>query len=178
MIRYLLDAEPETVSAMGGCFLKDDRADVVFISLTFPNNVVANIQASWVDAHKIRQVVAIGSKMRVVFNDIDNLEKIRIFKMGISAQRDINGFGEFQYLLRDGEIVSPKLELREPLKNLCGHFLDCIESGAKPLSDGEDGRAIVSVLEAIEKSMKENGAPVAIESRGGSGGEANDREHQ
>lgn len=162
IFRYLLDAEPLSVSALGGCFLKDDRADVSFINLTFPGNVVANIQASWVDSNKIREVVAIGSKMRIVFNDLDNLEKIRIFKKGISPQRDITGFGEFQYLLRDGEIVSPKLELREPLMTLCNHFLDCIESGEKPLSDGEDGRAIVAVLEAIEESMQQGGAPVQL----------------
>ncbi|NOZ19786.1 MAG: Gfo/Idh/MocA family oxidoreductase [Planctomycetes bacterium] len=165
IFRFLLDAEPETVSAMGGCFLKPDRADAAFINMTFPNHVVANIQASWVDSNKIREVVAIGSKMRVVFNDLDNLERIKIFKKGISAQRDINGFGEFQYLLRDGEIVSPKLELREPLKNLAEHFLNCVESGEKPLSGGDDGQAIVMVLEAIEQSMRNNGAPVAIPSQ-------------
>ncbi|MEW6359415.1 MAG: Gfo/Idh/MocA family oxidoreductase [Planctomycetota bacterium] len=162
IFRYLLGAEPETASAVGGCFLRDDRADVAFINLTFPNHVVANIQASWVDSNKIREVVAIGSNMRIVFNDVDNLERIKIFKKGISAQRDINGFGEFQYLLRDGDIVSPKLDLREPLKTLCEHFLDCMESGKKPLSSGEDGRAIVTTIEAIEQSMKQNGAPVRV----------------
>jgi len=158
---YLLDAQPVAASAVGGAFLKKDRPDVAFITLTYPNGVIGNVQVSWVDSNKIRELVAIGSKMRIVFDDLDNLEKIRIFKKGISAYRPTESFGEFQYLLRDGDIVSPKIELHEPLANLAEQFLRSIEKGGA-VSDGNTGLEVVKVLEAIESSLENGGAPVEV----------------
>ena len=158
----LLDAQPLAASAVGGAFLKQARPDVAFITLTYPEGIIGNIQVSWVDSNKIRELVAIGSKMRIVFDDLDNLEKIRIFKKGISAYRPTESFGEFQYLLRDGDIVSPKIELHEPLTNLAEHFLHCISNGGEFVSGGNTGLEVVKVLEAIEASLRNGGAPVEV----------------
>jgi predicted dehydrogenase len=79
------------------------------------------------------------------------------------VQTDVGGFGEFQLQIRDGDIISPKVEASEPLKNECVHFLDCIASGARPLSDGRNGLAVVKALVAIQESMRRNGAPVEVQ---------------
>jgi len=75
----------------------------------------------------------------------------------------VNSYGEFQFLVRDGDIISPKVEASEPLKNQCAHFLDSVANGAMPLSDGQNGLDIVRVLVAIDESVRRNGAPVEVE---------------
>jgi len=153
MILYLLGELPSTVQAIGGRFLKNHREDVAFINLGFPSGIIANIIVSWADSNKERFLDIVGSKARIVFNDLDNLEPIRIFQKGISVEREENNFGEFHYLLRDGDIISPKVELEEPLKIQCRSFLDSIESGKAPLSDGSMGRNVVAVLSKIDDSL-------------------------
>jgi len=75
----------------------------------------------------------------------------------------VNSYGEFQFLVRDGDIISPKVEASEPLKNQCAHFLNCVANGVTPLSDGQNGLDVVRVLVAIDESVKRNGAPVEVE---------------
>ena len=159
---YLLDAQPVSVSAVGGRFLSPDKEDAAFISLVYPNGIIGNIHVSWADSNKERRVVAVGSKKRVVFDDIDNLERLKIFEKGVSVERSISSFGEFQYLLRDGDILSPKIEVGEPLKLECRHFIDCIENRTPPFTDGRSGLEVVKVICAVQDSMKQNGMPIPI----------------
>lgn len=159
---YLLDQEPASVSAVGGCFLRQGREDVTFISLFYPSGAIGHIQASWVDARKIREVVLITGKRRIEFNDLDTLESVRVYEKGISIERDVESFGEFQYSLRDGEIVSPKLERREPLKSMCQHFLDCMREGRQPLTDGQSGTRVVRVLRAAADSLARRGQELPV----------------
>lgn len=160
---YLLESLPVSVSAVGGRFLHPSKEDVGFITLTYPGGVIGHIQASWLDSNKVREIVVVGGRKRAVFDDLNNLEKIKIFDKGVSVGGDASTFGEFQLLLRDGDIVSPKIAASEPLKNQCLHFLDCIQSGREPLSGGEAGLDVVRVMVAIERSLRRAGMPVPID---------------
>jgi predicted dehydrogenase len=159
---YLLDSAPTTVSAVGGRFLSKDKDDAAFISLKYPNGIIGNIHVSWADSNKERRVVAVGSRKRIVFNDLDNLERLKIFEKGVAVERPISSFGEFQYLLRDGDIISPKVDLGEPLKIECQHFIDCIKNRTSPFTDGKQGVSVVRVIDAVDESMRNNGTPVEI----------------
>lgn len=159
---YLLGCQPERVCAVGGSYLREGRDDVAFLTLMYASGVVGNIQVSWVDANKIREIVLITGKRRIEFNDLDNLESVRIFEKGISIERDVDSFGEFQYRLRDGDIRSPRVERREPLLNLCLHFIECVKDGVRPRSDGENGTQVVRVLKAASESMRQGGLQVAV----------------
>lgn len=157
IFNYLLGALPLSVVACGGEYLKEGKKDAAFITLHYPDGILGNIQVSWIDSNKVRQVVVVGSKSRVVFNDLDSLEPIRIYKKGISVERPIRDFGEFKLLLRDGDIISPRVEPKEPLAVVCEHFLECVASGNRPVSDGVNGLEVVRVMCAIEKSLKNAG---------------------
>jgi len=165
IFNYLLGAEPVRASAVGGSWLKPGRADAAFITLEYPGGVLAHIQVSWVDSHKIREVVAIGSQKRVVFDDLDPLEPVRVFEKGIAVDRGATSFGEFRYQLRDGDIRSPHVDAAEPLKVLCSHFLACIRDGVEPLTGVAGGLGVVRTLAAIERSLALGGAPVALAPR-------------
>ena len=159
---YILGSQPLGVSAVGRSFLKDGRPDVAFTTVFYPDDVFANIHVSWIDSNKERSVVVVGSERRVVFDDLNNLESIRIFEKGVSVEKPVTDFGEFRLLLRDGDIISPKIDAGEPLRIMCNHFLQCVRTRSEPLTDGRSGVEVVRVMEAIEKSLTTNGSYVAI----------------
>jgi len=159
---FLLETLPTSVSAVGGRFLHPSKDDVGFITLTYPGGVIGNIQASWVDSNKVREVVVVGGRKRIVFDDLNNLEKIKVFETGVAITGDVDSFGEFQLLLRDGDILSPKVEASEPLKNQCAHFLNCVITGEEPLTGGQAGLDVVRVMVAIDHSLQGAGAPVPL----------------
>ena len=160
---YILGREPEWASAVGSSVLGCDRADVGFITLGYPDGVVGHIHVSWTDPHKVREVVVVGSAQRIVFEDTNALERVRVFDKGITRVPSENPtYGEFAFQLRDGDIISPAIPPAEPLKTQCLEFLDCVRTGRRPLTDGRLGRDVVSVMEAIDRSLLSGGATVAI----------------
>jgi predicted dehydrogenase len=160
---FLLEQQPAWVTAVGMKSLHNSREDVGFVTLIYPNGVLGHIHVSWIDPDKVREVVVVGSKRRILFNDLNNLERLRIFEKGVAPMADdLHGYGEFQLRIRDGDIVSPKVETSEPLKNQCSHFIDCIRRNQRPLSDGQQGLDVVRVLVAIDESVARQGAPVPV----------------
>jgi predicted dehydrogenase len=163
---YLLDAMPIWASAVGARALRNAREDVAFISLGFPDGVLGHIHVSWADPMKVREVVVVGSDKRVVFDDLDTRERVRIFEKGVQsndATEEPTTFGEHSLTLRDGAIISPPVPTFEPLKHQCGHFIHCIRRAEKPLTDGAHGEAVVRVMEAISESVERSGAPVSVD---------------
>ena len=133
--------------------------------------MLAHIHVSWSDPSKVRELVVVGSQERVVFNDLDPIEQVRIYEKGVEAVADSSdkdlGFGELRLLVRDGDIRSPRLAPEEPLKRECTHFFECIKSGTEPLSGARDGLDVICVMEAIDASLDLRGAPVQVEQAAG-----------
>ena len=164
LFNHLLGATPEWVSAVGVRVLQTDHEDAGFISLGYPNGVVGNIHVSWVDPKKVRELVVVSSSRRIVFDDLNSLEQVKVFEKGItSTTPEESSFGEHQFLVRDGDVFSPKVEVSEPLNNQCLHLLSCVEGNQTPLTDGQSGLDIVKVMEAIELSIQRNGVPVNVD---------------
>lgn len=107
-------------------------------------------------------IVVVGSRKRVIFDDLNTGEQVKVFEKGVAvSEKEADGFGEFRLLVRDGEIVSPKVEPSEPLKNQCSHFLHCISSGQSPLTDARNGYEVVRVLEKVGRSLESGGTAVS-----------------
>lgn len=162
IIMYLLEAEPLDVSARGQAYLQKGVEDVVFVNLQFPNKIMAHIQLSWLDPHKIRRTTIVGSKKMAVFDDMDPAEMIRIYDKGVESNQAYSSFGE-ALSLRFGNITIPYVKMTEPLRLECQHFLDCIQNDKQPRSDGLDGLHVVKVLHAAQESLDKGGVPVKLE---------------
>jgi predicted dehydrogenase len=167
IFNYLLDSTPQWVSAVGGKVLRNCREDVGFISLGYPDNVLAHVHVSWADPDKRREVVVVKSDKRIIFNDLNGIEQVRVFEKGVSpVEQEPLNYGEFRFEIRDGDIISPRIEPVEPLKNQCRHFLECVRSGKRPISSGVEGREVVRVLEAVNRSIESRGIQVEVETEG------------
>ena len=164
IFNYLLDAVPTWVSAVGTQVLNNGREDVGFISLGYGDGVVAHIHVSWADPHKVREMVVVGSEKRIVFDDLGMPEQVRVYEKGLApAPPEAADFQDYHFQIRDGAIISPRVDVSEPLKNQSTHFIDCVTHGKRPLTSGIEGRDVVAVLEAIDRSMARSGAPVDVQ---------------
>jgi predicted dehydrogenase len=163
IFNYLLNSPPEWVSAVGASFLQTNIEDVGFVVLGYRGGILGHIHVSWADPHKVREMVAVGSEQRIVFDDISPQFKVMVYHKGIAASSVQGlGYGSYQFALRDGDIVSPSLAYQEPLKRQVLHFIECVEQGKRPLTDGLDGLQVVKTIEAANRSMRKNGVPVPV----------------
>jgi predicted dehydrogenase len=169
IIIHLLDMMPCQVNTRGFSYLQDNIEDVVFMTLNFPNGTGVHVHISWLDPRKVRLMTVVGSKKMVIYDDVSADAKIQIYDKGVTKQPnfqslgDFNSFGEFQLLLRAGDVLIPKINFVEPLRVECQHFVDCIKNGDRPLTDGGEGLRVVQVLEAAQRSLINEGRPEAID---------------
>jgi predicted dehydrogenase len=164
---YLFGREPVSVSATGQSFLREGVEDVVFAQLRFDDGGLAGIHVSWLDPYKVRRVTAVGDRQMVVFDDVAVDEKLKLFDKGasydaISESARGTEFGEYRAVIRDGDIVIPKVPAREPLKEQVSAFVAACQKREQPMTDGRNGRRVVAVLEAATESLRQGGAPVEV----------------
>lgn len=162
IMNYILESSPEAVSAVGHSYIRPTIQDVAFVTLRYPGSILAHLHVSWLNPNKIRKTTVVGSKKMLVYDDISSLEKIRIFDKGVDVIPHYDTFGEFHLSYRYGDIHIPKLDDAEPLKLECQHFVDCV-GGAAPRSSGKHGLEVLLVLDAIDRSMRQNGLEIRIE---------------
>lgn len=166
ILRYLLEAEPTSVSTHGASCVQEGIEDIAYMTLTFPNGVIAHIRSSWLDPSKQRRITVVGSKKMVIYDDVESLEKIKIYDKGVKAIRQTDTFGEFSFAYHYGDVVIPYIRFEEPLRVQCQHFLDCIREGKHPQTDGLNGLRVVQVVEAAQRSLKNGGNSVVVQESG------------
>jgi predicted dehydrogenase len=154
-IFFWLDEDPIRISAMGKDFVQKNIPDVAFINLEFESGCIAHVQVSWLAPSKLRRTTVVGSKKMLVYDDTENIEKVKIYDKGVHYQ-DPETFGQYQLSYRTGDVISPRLDTFEPLFMEMKHFLECCTESRRPRTDGENGLRVVKALEAAEKSMRNN----------------------
>ncbi len=153
ILLYLLGENPISVSAQGMPCVIPGIYDVAYLSLIFPHGLTAYVHVSWLDPCKVRRVTVVGSKKMAVYNDMEAEGKIKIYDKGIDAPDYTNGYGEFEYNYRSGDITMPNIRFVEPLLQECKHFIDCVINHTQPQSSGRSGLRVVKVLEAAQRSI-------------------------
>lgn len=161
IILYLLDSVPSSISVNGQGYVRSHVQDVVFADLQFKSGHMAQIHVSWLDPHKMRKLTVVGSRKMVVFDDMEPIEKLKIYDKGVDTRHGYESYGD-ALTLRQGDIYIPNIQMEEPLKIECQHFVDCISNGSTPKTDGENGLAVVKILESGQKSLDHAGAVVDI----------------
>jgi predicted dehydrogenase len=162
ILLYWLERPIVEVVASARSVFQQDVPEAAFITLTFAGGTAANIQISWLAPRKIREMVVVGSRRMVQYDDIAADESVRVFDRGMDFKEPAN-FGEHQLSYRSGDIVIPRVDAAEPLNLELADFAHAIATGETPRSHAELGYEIVATIEAAEQSLRRGGIPVAPE---------------
>jgi len=162
IVLHIMEKEAVTINCQGSAHITPGVEDVTTMWLNFPGDRSAIIQSSWLDPRKIREMTIVGSKKMIVYDDVSQLEKIRVFDTRVERPPHYDTFAEFHYAYHYGDVHVPYIKQEEPLKTECQHFLDCINQGTTPLTDGRRGLELVRILEASSQSLKRGGATVNL----------------
>ena len=157
----LVGGRPEAVSAWGRPFIQQGLEDVVFMYLRFPGGQIAHVHLSWLDPLKVRQIVLVGSKRMLVYDDVNTT--ITLHDKSVDVIPHAETLEEFHLAYRYGESHEVPVAPAEPLAMEITHFLDCIRHGKEPVSGANEGFEVVRVLEAAQQSLVSGGAEVPIE---------------
>ncbi len=167
IILHIMEESPLSVNCRGSAHVTPGIEDVTSLFLTFRKERSAIIHSSWLDPRKVREMTIVGSQRMIVYDDVAQLEKIRIFDARVERPPHYDTFAEFHYAYHYGDVYAPYLKQEEPLKVECQHFLDCIRTGTRPLTDGRQALAMVRILEAASASLKQEGGPVHFDNEAG-----------
>lgn len=163
IVDHLIGLEPDLVVATGGAHL-NGLADMAYITLYFPNSIVAHINVNWLSPVKVRTTLIGGQRKMLVWNDLEPAEKIKVYDKGVNVATQE---GRYQLLVsyRSGDMWAPRLDEAEALQREARYFLDCIDSGERPFNDGHAGLRVVKILEAADASLKSRSEIVFQSSR-------------
>jgi predicted dehydrogenase len=155
IVDHLVGLEPENVVATGSAHL-NGFVDMAYLTLYYPNSIIAHINVNWLSPVKVRTTLIGGQRKMVVWNDLEAAEKIKIYDKGVDLRTEED---RHQALInyRSGDMWAPRVEAAEALQHEARYFLDCIASGERPFNDGHAGLRVVRILEAADESLKRRG---------------------
>jgi predicted dehydrogenase len=160
ILRYWLDETPVNVSALSRDCIVPGTPDVAFINLEFPSGTIGHVEIAWLAPSKLRRTAIVGSEKMVVYDDTSN-EPVRIFDSGVTLPNP-ETFGEYRLSYRTGDIVSPHVQVAEPLLLELMDFCGAIRSGRPPRSSSQLGFDVVRMIEAVDTSLEQRGARVDV----------------
>lgn len=163
IIIYVLEDQPISINCQGKAHIHRDIEDIINIVLNFSNGGIATIQNSWLDPNKVREMTFVGSKKMLVYNDLEPIEKIKIYDKRVEVPPYYDTFAEFHYSYHYGDTYSPYVKQHEPLRLECQHFLDCITTEQIPESCGLEALKVVQILEASDQSLHAGGGKVMLD---------------
>ena len=169
IFNHLFDGVPERVSAVGRACLGGAVEDVVFLTMWYPDGLIANVTASWLSPKKVREITLVGDRKMVVWNDMA-ADPVSIYDQGAPIEPYYENFGEFQLSGRKGDVTIPRLSSEEPLRSQAQFFIDAIKTGSASICGPECAWEVVRTLEAIDESIRQGGRPTPV------GGPARPRE--
>jgi len=168
---YILDRRPTSVSATGSCHIRAGIENIAYVMLRFPDDFIAHFHFNWLAPVKIRRTLIAGTSKMIVYDDIEPVEKVRVYDSGVTAGRadgvdaaEDEREAAYRTLVsyRTGDVWAPKLDTTEALAHVCREFLGAIRERRAPLTDGHAGLRVVRLLEAAQASIQRGGQPVAV----------------
>jgi predicted dehydrogenase len=158
---YVIQKKPNAIVATGEKHL-NSHVDIAFLTIYFPDNVVAHINVNWLSPVKVRTTLIGGEKKMLVWNDLEADEKIKVYDKGVSVKNGSKGVYDLLVSYRSGDMWAPRVEQTEALRCETSHFMECISSGHAAINDGAAGLRVVRLLEAAEESLKDRGKLIKL----------------
>jgi predicted dehydrogenase len=164
ILDYLLEEHPVAVSASGTNHFPGTPENLAYITLFYESGTIAHVNVSWLAPVKVRQVLVGGSKKMITYDDLEPSEKVKVYDKGVHFTDDPDKIAEMRVGYRTGDMWAPRLGVTEALRIEGEHFVECIERGRTPRTDGRLGMRVVQLVEAACRSMRRKGETVYMES--------------
>jgi predicted dehydrogenase len=158
VLLHLAGEEPYECRAIGESYMREGVEDVVFCYMRFPSGLAAHMHLSWLDPNKERRFTVVGSQKMATFDDMEREHKVTVYDKGFDES--YSSYGE--YIMRSGDMYSPRVSNEEPLRIECRHFLDRVRDGAEPRSGPAAGLRVVRVLEELQRTLRESSRGAAV----------------
>ncbi len=159
---YVLGRGPRSVLTAARVGPGAELATLAHLHLDYGDGLIASVHVNWLSPVKIRHLLIGGSRRSALYNDLDTSEPVKLYDRGVDMAEGAEGRRQVFVSYRAGDVLSPKIEKVEPLRNLIKHFASCAETGSTPLSDGWSGLRMVQALEAADRSLEKGGVFVEI----------------
>ncbi|MBO3463337.1 Gfo/Idh/MocA family oxidoreductase [Aetokthonos hydrillicola Thurmond2011] len=168
IMNYILPSQPYAVSATGMSHVVGEPENIAYLTLFFEGNLIAHIHVNWLAPVKVRRTLIGGSQRMIVYNDLEPSEKVKVYDKGITVNGNNSAEKVYQMLIgyRTGDMWSPQLDMTEALRTEGLHFIECIEKGKRPITDGQAGFQVVKILEAATESMRTQGRLIELDKVG------------
>jgi predicted dehydrogenase len=164
ILRYWLGETPSHATALSRGCVMPNTPDVAFINLEFPSGTIAHLELSWLAPTKLRRTTIVGSRKMVLYDDTSPSEPVRVFDSGVMLD-DPTTFGEYQLTYRTGDVVSPRVDVAEPLSLEIADFCAAVRTGVEPRSSAELGLEVVRIIEAVDASLDGKGSRIELRSQ-------------
>jgi predicted dehydrogenase len=165
IIRYILNEDPVTVSATGATHVAGTPENMAHITLFFQSSCIAHVSVNWLSPVKVRQTFIGGSRKMIVYDDLEATEKIKVYDKGITVKGGEESDHQLRIGYRAGDMWAPHLPAKEALQTEVEHFIECLRTGASPISNGTTGLQVVEILEAASRSIAAQGSPVRLKDK-------------
>jgi predicted dehydrogenase len=162
ILDYIWRAAPLAVSAIAVKHYPGQAEDIAYLTVFYSDSSIAHVHVNWLAPVKIRRTLIGGSRKMVVYDDVEGPEKIRVYDKGVSLTHSPEAVHQMRVNYRAGDIFAPHLDNAEALRLEAQEFIDSIEHDRKPLTDGEAGLRVVSILEAASESVKRSGKLIEL----------------
>ncbi|MDH5559937.1 MAG: Gfo/Idh/MocA family oxidoreductase [Deltaproteobacteria bacterium] len=165
IMNHIIDKKPVSVSAIGVAHVQSDMENLAYMNVFYDDSTLAHFHVNWLSPIKVRQIMIGGSEKMIVYDDMDNNEKIKVYDKGVQHNpQDKDAIYKTLIQYRTGDMYAPKLDNAEALKMECQDFIDCVKDNRQPTSNGEFGHEIVKMLEAAQASIKQQGKIIELDS--------------
>jgi predicted dehydrogenase len=161
---YVLPFRPCAVSATGLSHVPDGTENIAYLTLFFEGSQIAHLHANWLAPVKLRRTLIGASRKMIVYDDLEQSEKIKVYDKGITLNSHQNPEKIYQIMVgyRTGDMLAPQIDGTEALRREIDHFLDCIRQQQEPVTGGSAGLRVVEILQAASQSMAQRGRPVEL----------------
>lgn len=160
---YVLDESPTSVQVIGVAHYSDKLESIAYINLKFASGAIAHFHVNWLAPVKVRTTLIGGTKKMIVFDDMETVEKLKIYDKGVEVSKEKEGIYKSMVQYRMGDMFAPHIENVEALSKEIEHFAQVVWGNEQPISGSDAGLRVVKILEAAEKSIKNSGIEIPLE---------------
>jgi predicted dehydrogenase len=165
IMQHLLPGQPVAITATGMSHVSGRLENIAYITMFYANSLIAHLNVNWLSPVKVRRTIIGGSKQMVIYDDMETIEKVKVYDSGITVTNSPEDVYKLRIGYRNGDMYSPRTDGTEALAAEAHHFADCIANGTRPITDGRAGLDVIRLLEAASLSMKDRGHLVELPSR-------------